>query len=122
MKAVAHLSEQHELFHVTLTVGGIAMEPALVQAACQRLSSEQPFLFSGRFGADRAEVHYWEEAPDCAAAKEFALQLWDNHRESAGLPPWAVLGVDVIDRDTFLQRGGRPVRRSVTPAGTWRPF
>lgn len=113
--------EQQALFHVTLTVGGTAMEPALVEAACQRLSEEQPFLLSGRYAADCAEVRYWEEAQDCSMATELALQMWDNHRASAGLPPWEVLALEVVARELFHRRE-EPLMRTVTPAGTWHPF
>ena len=34
-----------------------------------------------------------------------AVQLWDEHAESAQLPPWRVVGVEVVDRETFHRRG-----------------
>lgn len=110
------------LWHVTLTVGGDAMEPSLVKAALERLSSEQPFLLSGRYGTDRAEVRYWEEAPECADAAAMALRLWGEHRGSAGLPAWQVLGVEVVEREVFQARGGDAGVSLVAPAGGWRPF
>jgi len=115
----AHTSPHAKLWHVTLTVGGEPMESTLVRAALERLSGEQPFLLSGRYGADRAEVRYWEEAPECADAAALALRLWGEHRGSAGLTPWHVLGVEVVDRQVFQRRGADPL---VVPAGGWRPF
>ena len=87
VETVARPSAHAKLWHVTLTVGGEPMESTLVKAALERLSGEQPFLLSGRYGVDRAEVHYWEEAPECADAAALALRLWGEHRASAGLPP-----------------------------------
>ncbi len=108
-----------KLWHVTLTVGGEPMESTMVKAALERLSGEQPFLLSGRYGVDRAEVRYWEEAPECADAAALALRMWGEHRSSAGLPPWHVLGVEVVDRQVFQRRGSDSL---VSPAGGWRPF
>jgi len=113
---------QAKLWHVTVTVGGESMETSLVQAALERLSGEQPFLLSGRYGSDRAEVRYWEEAPECADAAALALRLWGEHRASAGLPAWHVLGVEVVDREIFQRRGGEGGVSLVAPAGGWRPF
>ncbi len=54
------------LWLVTLTVAGTATEATEVRAALDRLTKEQPFLLEGRYGADRAELRYWEEAEDGA--------------------------------------------------------
>jgi hypothetical protein len=113
--------QQHGLFHVTLTVGGVAMEPALVKAACQRLSEEQPLLLSGRYARDCAEICYWEEAPDCATASQLAIQMWENQGRNVGLPPWDVLALEVIAREVFHRRDEPPIR-TVAPAGSWHPF
>jgi hypothetical protein len=113
---------QAKLWHVTVTVGGDAMEISLVHAALERLSGEQPFLLSGRYGSDRAEVRYWEESPECADAVALALRLWGEHRGSAGLPAWHVLGVEVVDQEIFQGRGGDAGISLVAPAGGWRPF
>jgi len=120
--AAAPDAPQSKLWHVTLTVGGESMETALVKAALDRLSGEQPFLLSGRYSADRVEVRYWEEAPDCGDAAALALRLWGEHRVTAGLPAWQVLGVEVVDRQVFQRRGGDSGVSLVAPAGGWRPF
>jgi hypothetical protein len=98
------------------------MEATLVKAALERLSGEQPFLLSGRYGYDRAVVRYWEVAPEWADAAALALRLWGVHRASAGLPPWHVLGVEVVDRQVFQRRSGDSGVPLVAPAGEWRPF
>ena len=96
-------------WHVTLTVAGEPVPEPEIRAALERLSQEHPFLLSGRYGVDLAEVRYWEEAPDASTVTSLALRLWDDHRASAGLPEWAVVGVEVVDRETFHRRGRVPL-------------
>jgi len=96
------------MWHVTLTVSGDAVDSADIKVALERLSHEHPFLLSGRFAADRAEVRYWEEAVDVDEALHMAVRLWEEHRESSRLPAWRVVGVEVVDRDTFHRRGRYP--------------
>ncbi len=95
------------MWHVTLTVAGDAVATTEIRAALERLSEEHPFLLSGRYATDRAEVRYWEEAPDAATAVGMTVRLWDEHVGTAGLPPWQVVGVEVVDRETFHRRGQR---------------
>ena len=76
-----------------------------IRVGLERLSHDHPFLLSGRYGVDRAEVRYWEEGPDAASVVRLALELWDEHRISSGLPDWEVVGVEVLDRETFRRRG-----------------
>jgi len=93
------------MWHITLTVAGRSVSDLEVKAALERLSHEHPFLLSGRYTADRAEVRYWEEAPDVSTALRMAILLWDEHVVSAQLPPWRVVGGEVVDRETFHRRG-----------------
>ena len=65
-------------WHVTLTVAGEPVADAEIRVGLERLSHEHPFLLSGR---------------------------WDDHRASAMLPDWHVVGIEVVDRDTFHTRG-----------------
>lgn len=94
-----------EMWHVTLTVAGSAVDTAVISAALERLSLEHPFLLAGRYAPDRAEVRYWEEAADIATAVRMAALLWAEHEATAQLPPWRVVGVEVVDRETFRRRG-----------------
>ena len=96
-------------WHVTLTVAGDAVVESEIRLGLERLSHEHPFLLSGRYGVDRAEVRYWEEAPDASTVVALALRLWDDHRVTALLPDWGVVGVEVVDRDTFHRRGRLPL-------------
>ena len=93
------------LWFVTVTVAGDVVDAQTIRAGLERLSHEHPFLLSGRYAPDRAEVRYWEEAPDARAVLQLAVDLWAEHRASADLPDWEVVGVEVIDRETFHRRG-----------------
>lgn len=111
------------MWHVTLTVAGERRDSGEVRAALERLSQERPFLLTGRYAADRAEVQYWEEARDIDDAAALALRLWGEHRLTARLPPWRVVGLEVVDRDTYRRRTGRePGSPPLVPAGRLRPF
>ncbi|MFL6239220.1 MAG: hypothetical protein ACJ735_07000 [Actinomycetes bacterium] len=107
------------LWHITLTLGGDEIGPADVLDALRRLADEQPFLLSGRYASDRAELRYWEEAVECQDAAALALRLWGEHRASAGLPPWRVLGLEVVDESVHRDRGGAV---NMVAVGAWRPF
>jgi len=97
--------DMRSMWHITLTLAGEHVPEPVIKAALERLSVEHPFLLSGRYSADRAEVRYWEEAVDVSAALRMAVHLWDEHAVSAQLPPWRVVGVEVVDRETFHRRG-----------------
>ncbi len=101
----ADAPDTRSMWHITLTVAGGAIPEPEIRAALERLSHEHPFLLSGRYAADRAEVRYWEEATDVATALRMAVLLWDEHIVSSQLPRWRVVGVEVVDRDTFHRRG-----------------
>jgi hypothetical protein len=100
--------EEARLWHVTVTVSGVPMEPLIVRAALQRLAEERPFLSSVRFSAERAEIAYWEQAASMLDAASLALRLWNEHRESATLPSWEVIGLEVLERDLRTSRDGHP--------------
>jgi len=97
--------DDRSLWFVTVTLAGASVPARDIREALERLSHEHPFLLSGRYAADRAEIRYWEEAPDATCAADLALRLWDEHRDSASLPDWSVVGVEIVDRETFHRRG-----------------
>ena len=116
-------TEPRQMWHVTLTVGGRAQTAGEVREALERLAHERPFLLSGRYGPDRAEVRYWEEAESLQDAAALALRLWGEHRTSASLPAWELLGLEVVDQETFHRRGQRgELTVRLAPAGGVRPF
>jgi len=105
------MSARH--WHVRLTVSGEPMEPALVRAALLRLAEERPFLSSLRFGSDRAELQFWDEGESMIDVASLALRLWSEHRTSAQLPQWEVVGLEVVERS--LREGGRPDTSALGP-------
>ena len=93
------------LWHVTVTVAGDAVQPLVVRNALRRLSDQRPFLHSMKYSGARAEIQYWEEAESLLDASSLALRVWNEYRDSAGLPRWEVVGLEVLERDVFQSRG-----------------
>ncbi|MDQ0580985.1 hypothetical protein [Streptomyces rishiriensis] len=92
------------LWHVTLSVSGEEAPLKEVRRALEQLAHDHPFLLTSRYAGDHAEIRYWEEARDLHDAAAVALRLWGEHRQTAGLPPWEIVGLEVIDRQTYHQR------------------
>nr|WP_079155825.1 hypothetical protein [Streptomyces ambofaciens] len=92
------------LWHVTLSVSGARAPLTEVRRALEQLAHDHPFLLTSRYADDHAEIRYWEEARDLHDAAAVALRLWGEHRQTAGLPPWEIVGLEVIDRATYHQR------------------
>ncbi|MFH8972630.1 hypothetical protein [Streptomyces sp. NPDC017890] len=92
------------LWHVTLSVSGARSPLTEVRRALEQLAHDHPFLLTSRYAEDHAEIRYWEEARDLHDAAAVALRLWGEHRQTAGLPPWEIVGLEVIDRATYHQR------------------
>jgi hypothetical protein len=111
------------MWHVTLTVCGEPVTETNIRDGLERLAHEHPFLLAGRYAVDRAEVRYWEEAPDARVVADLALRLWQEHRGSSGLPDWTVVGLEIVDRETFHRRGRRlPSGPGLVAAGGVTPF
>ncbi|MFE0102977.1 hypothetical protein [Streptomyces sp. NPDC059009] len=114
--------EAPRLWHVTLSVSGAEAPLKEVRRGLEQLAHDHPFLLTSRYAQDHAEIRYWEEARDLHDAAAVALRLWGEHRQSAQLPPWEIVGLEVIDRDTYHHRiaegyGPQPA----TPVGV-HPF
>jgi hypothetical protein len=92
------------LWHVTITLSGDSMEPLMIRAALGRLVEERPFLSSVRFSQDTAEICYWDEGESLVDVGSLALRLWNEHRESARLPVWEVVGLEIVERAVHRQR------------------
>lgn len=99
------MDEPPRLWHVTVTVAGDSVEPLIVRNALRRLNDQRPFLHSLRYAAESAEIQYWEEAETLLDASSLALRVWNEYRDSAGLPRWEVVALEVLERDVFLSRG-----------------
>jgi hypothetical protein len=98
------VTDEARLWHVTVTVSGTPMEPLIVRAALQRLSELRPFMSSLRFGPDRAELVYWDEADTLVDAASLALRLWNEYRGDAALPSWEVVGLEVVEQQLRSSR------------------
>ena len=92
------------LWHVTVTVAGDPQPLSDVHQALDRLYAERPFLLSMRYDHERAELSYWEEGEEMVDAASLALRVWNEHRESADLPPWKVVGLEVVEQETYQAR------------------
>lgn len=103
-------------WHVTITVSGEPVEPLLTRAALQRLSQERPFLELVRFTSTAAEIQFWDEGESMIDVASLALRLWNEHRESARLPDWEVIGLEVVERKVRLMRAdpARPQAQVMT--------
>lgn len=91
-------------WHVTLTVSGDSVEPMMVRAALTRLNSERPFIASMRFTGTTAELQFWDEGPSMLDVASLALRLWNEHRVTAGLPAWEVVGLEVVEKNLHDER------------------
>ena len=115
-------AELPRLWHVTLSVSGREAPLKEVRRGLEQLAHDHPFLLTSRYANDHAEIRYWEEARDLHDAAAVALRLWGEHRRTANLPPWEIVGLEVIDRETYHQRvseGYGPL--PATPVGV-HPF
>ncbi|GAA3371478.1 hypothetical protein GCM10020367_22300 [Streptomyces sannanensis] len=92
------------LWHVTLTLSGAEAPLKEIRRSLEQLAHDHPFLLTSRYANDHAEIRYWEEARDLHDAAAVALRLWGEHRSTAKLPPWEIVGLEVIDRETYHQR------------------
>jgi hypothetical protein len=116
-------SLENRMWHVTLTVAGDPIPQDDVRVGLEQLAHERPFLLTGRYATDRAEVRYWEEADCLEDAAALALRLWGEHRGTAGLPRWQIVGLEVLERESFQLRGIRgEIAGRLSPAGAVRPF
>lgn len=98
------------LWHVTVTVAGDPVEPMLVRSALARLSEQRPFIDSVSFTGDSAELQFWDEGDSLLDVASLALRVWAEYRESAGLPSWEVVGLEVVEKSVRDRRGGgRPL-------------
>ncbi|GAA2040687.1 MULTISPECIES: hypothetical protein [Streptomyces] len=114
--------EAARLWHITLSVAGSAVPLGEVRGGLERLAHDHPFLLTSRYACDHAEIRYWEEARDLHDAAAVALRLWGEHRRTARLPAWEIVGLEVIGRETYQQRiaeGSGPAR--AVPVGV-HPF
>lgn len=97
-------TELPRLWHVTLSVAGREVPLTDLRRGLEQLAHDHPFLLTSRYAGDHAEIRYWEEARDLHDAAAVALRLWGEHRQTAGLPAWEIVGLEVIARETYHRR------------------
>lgn len=97
-KAVRH-------WHVTLTLSGDPAEPLIIRGAMQRLTEERQFLDSVISTGHSVEIQFWDEGENMLDVASLAMRLWNEHRESAKLPDWEVVGLEIVEKDLRDQRG-----------------
>jgi hypothetical protein len=119
---VQAVEEGPQLWFVTVTVAGQAVEPDEVRRGLERLSLERPFVACARYRADRAEVQYWDESEDAAGAIAQAMRMWGDHELSALLPAWQVVGLEVVDRITARRRWHSGDRQHIRVLGEILPM
>ncbi|WP_406198512.1 hypothetical protein OH807_14575 [Kitasatospora sp. NBC_01560] len=96
--------EQARLWHVVLSVSGPVTPLPELRAGLERLAHDHSFFLTARYAADHAEIRYWEQARDLHDAAAIALRLWGEHKATAKLPPWEIVGLEVVDRATYHKR------------------
>jgi hypothetical protein len=97
-KAVRH-------WHVTLTLSGDPVEPLILRGAMQRLTEERQFLDSVISNGSSVEIQFWDEGKNMLDVASLAMRLWNEHRESAKLPDWEVVGLEIVEKDLRDRRG-----------------
>ena len=86
-------------WHVKLTLSGDPVEPLIVRAAMQRLTEQRQFLDSVDSTASSVEIQFWDEGESMLDVASLAMRLWNEHRGSARLPNWEVVGLEVVEKD-----------------------
>jgi hypothetical protein len=92
------------IWHVVLNLAGTVTPLAQLKQGLEQLAHDHPPFLTARYAADHAEIRYWEQAATLQDAAALALRLWGEHRATAQLPPWEIVGLEVVDRSTYHQR------------------
>lgn len=108
------------LWHVTLTVAGEPVELMLVRSSLSRLREQRPFIDTVEYTAGGAELQFWDEGEAMLDVASLALRLWSEHRASAGLPAWEIVGLEVVEKSVRDGRSG--VRAAGLQASGSMPF
>ena len=92
------------LWHVVLSVAGRATPLTELKRGLEQLAHDHTPFLTARYAVDHGEIRYWEQAEDLQDAAAMALRLWGEHKASAQLPPWEIVGLEVVDRSTYHKR------------------
>jgi hypothetical protein len=122
-ESTAGTAADRRIYHVTITVAGPDLPEGEVKQALERLAERHQFLLSGRYASDRAEIRFWDEGSHLRDTAARALLLWSEYAALADLPPWDVVGLEVVDRGTFHSRGrAGELTVPAVGSGDLRPF
>jgi hypothetical protein len=113
-------ADEPAMWFVTVTLAGSPVQPGVIRTALERLAHERPFMVSARYRADRAELRYWDQSDDVDVAIAQAQRMWGDHLQSACLPPWRLIGLEVVDRETARRRWSQEEQPSVLVLGEVR--
>ena len=86
-------------WHVTVTFSGESVEPLIVRGAMQRLNEERPFLDSVIANGRSVEIQFWDQGENMLDVASLAMRLWNEHCESARLPNWEVVGLEIVEKN-----------------------
>ncbi|MCW2754705.1 MAG: hypothetical protein JWQ32_2116 [Marmoricola sp.] len=78
----------------------------LVRSALSRLREERPFIDTVEYTGSGAELQFWDEGDAMLDVASLALRLWSEHRVSAGLPDWEIVGLEVVEKSVRDGRSG----------------
>ena len=92
------------LWHVVLSVAGRPTPLTELKRGLEQLAHDHTPFMTARYATDHGEIRYWEQAEDLQDAAAMALRLWGEHKATAQLPPWEIVGLEVVDRSTYHQR------------------
>jgi hypothetical protein len=89
---------------VVLSVAGRATSLTELKRGLEQLAHDHTPFLTARYAVDHGEIRYWEQAEHLQDAAAMALRLWGEHRATAQLPPWEIVGLEVVDRPTYHKR------------------
>jgi len=110
------------LWHVVLSVAGRATPLTELKRGLEQLAHDHTPFLTARYAADHGEIRYWEQAEDLHDAAAMALRLWGEHKASARLPPWEIVGLEVVDRPTYHKRIAEGYGESPASLGGVHPY
>ena len=91
-------------WHVRLTLSGAPVEPLILRGAVHRLNQQRPFLDSISSNGESAEIQFWDEGASMLDVASLAMRLWNEHRHSANLPNWEIVGLEIIGKELHDSR------------------
>lgn len=92
------------LWHVVVTVAGESVPAAPLHHALHQLCTFDPGNLGIIYRSDLAELHYWDEGDRPSDVAAAGASMWDDSRQDLQLPPWRVVGLEVLDKERLRGR------------------